>query len=240
MMDQLFPGRTVGRPGMPFVSRREQTLLWLIFAGSILGSAYVHELGHCIPAWLHGYPAIPTPAKEYISAAVADSVQRAISLGGILGSVLALLGALCLYLKSRAARASAILAGALIIPLFYALRFFVAGRSHDATEFQEAQAALGLSYSGHSLDWFFLIAWIAMALVWLLKSRTRPRIHLLWNCLKGAVLGLLLLAGLQTTNNMIFDPIFEYKQRNSGQGLPGNHEPSHPQLRVSSEAASGF
>jgi hypothetical protein len=58
--------------------------------------------------------------------------------------------------------------------------------------------------------------------------------------LKGAVLGLLLLAGLQLTNNMIVDPIFEYKQRNSGQGLPGNHEPSHPQLRVSSEAVSGF
>jgi hypothetical protein len=39
-------------------------------AGSILGSAYPHELGHCVPAWVHGYPAIPTPAKEYILAAV--------------------------------------------------------------------------------------------------------------------------------------------------------------------------
>jgi ABC-type uncharacterized transport system permease subunit len=52
-----------------------------------------------------------------------------------------------------------------------------------------AQAALGLSYSGHDLDWFFLIALIAIALAWLLKSRTRPSIHLLWKCLKGAMLG---------------------------------------------------
>jgi hypothetical protein len=44
-MDQLFPGRTVERPAMPFMSRRQQTWLWLIFAGSILGSVYVHELG---------------------------------------------------------------------------------------------------------------------------------------------------------------------------------------------------
>jgi hypothetical protein len=68
------------------------------------------------------------------------------------------------------------------------------------------------------LDWFFLIALIAIALAWLLKSRTRPGIHLLWKCLKGAMLGLLLLTALQMTNNMIFDPIFGHKQRNSGQG----------------------
>jgi hypothetical protein len=32
------------------------------------------------------------------------------------------------------------------------------------------------------------------------------------------MLGLLLLTALQMTNNMIFDPIFEHKQRNSAQG----------------------
>lgn len=96
----LFPGRTVERPAMPSMSRREQSWLWLIFAGSILGSAYLHELGHCLPAWVQGYPAIHTPAKEYILAAVTDPVQRAIALGGVLGSVLAFLGALWLYFKS--------------------------------------------------------------------------------------------------------------------------------------------
>jgi glucan phosphoethanolaminetransferase (alkaline phosphatase superfamily) len=149
---------------------------------------------------------------------VTDPVQRAIALGGILGSVLTFLGALWLYFKSPVAKASAILAGTLTTPLFYVVRFLVVGRGHDATEFQEAQAALGLSYSGHALDWFFLIALIAIALIWLLKSRTRPGLHLLWKCLKGAALGVLLLAGLQMTNNMIFDPIFEHKQRNSAQG----------------------
>jgi hypothetical protein len=62
------------------------------------------------------------------------------------------------------------------------------------------------------LDWFFLTVWIAIALIWLLQSRTRPGIRFLWKCLKGAMLGLLLLAGLQMTNNMVFDPIFGPKQ----------------------------
>lgn len=204
----LFPGRMAARQALPRVSRKEQSWLWLIFAGSILGSVYLHELGHCIPAWMHGYRAIPTPAKEYILAAVTDPVRRAIALGGILGTVLALVGAVGLYFKSPAAKASAVLSGALVVPGFYTLRFLIAGRGHDGTEFQNAQAALGLSYSGHAVDWFFLIALIAIAPAWLLKSRTRPGSCFLWKCLKGAALGLLLLLGLQMINNMIFDPIF--------------------------------
>jgi hypothetical protein len=208
----LFPGRMVPRPLIPLVSRKEQAWLWLIFAGSTLGSVYVHELGHCIPAWIHGYRAIPTPAKEYILAAVTDPLQRTIALGGILGTVLALLGALWLYLKWPGAKASAVLSGALVTPGLYTLRFLIAGRGHDATEFQNAQAALGLSYSGHALDWFFLIALMAIALVWFLKSRTRPGIRFLWKSLKCAAPGLLLVLGLQMINNMIFDPIFGHKQ----------------------------
>jgi hypothetical protein len=42
-------------------------------------------------------------------------------------------------LKSR------LFSGALTAPGFYSLRFVLAGRGHDATEFQEAQVALGLS-----------------------------------------------------------------------------------------------
>jgi hypothetical protein len=216
-MDRTFPGPTAQRRAMPSVSRSAQSRLWLVFAASALGSAYLHELGHCIPAWAHGYPAVPTPAKEYILAAVTDPVQQAIALGGILATVLTFPGALWLYVRSRAARASAILAGTSMIPLFYVVRFFVAGRGHDATEFQEAQAALGLSYSGHALDWFFLAAWIAIALVWLWKTRTRPGLPLLWKCLRGAALGLVLLSGLQVTNNMVFDPIFGHKPRAPGQ-----------------------
>jgi hypothetical protein len=173
---------------------------------------YLHELGHCIPAWVSGYPAVPTPAKEYTLAAVTNSVQRAISLGGVLGTVLASLGALWLYLKSPGERASAVLAGALVMPGCYSLRFWIVGRGHDGTEFQDAQAALGLSFSGHGLDWFFLASWIAIALIWLLRSRPLPVIRTVRTCLKGAVIGLLLVIALQKANNMIFDPIFEHKQ----------------------------
>ena len=81
---------------MPPESRIAQCRLWLVFAASALGSAYLHELGHCIPAWAHGYPAVPTPAKEYLLVAVTDQVQQAIALGGILATVLAVLGAMLL------------------------------------------------------------------------------------------------------------------------------------------------
>ena len=50
---------------------------------------------------------------------------------------------------------SAVLADAIAMPGMYTLRFILTDRRHDATEFQEAQSALGLSYSGHSLDWIF-------------------------------------------------------------------------------------
>ena len=217
-MTRTFPGRAAERPAVSSISRSAQSRLWLVFAVSAIGSAYLHELGHCIPAWAHGYPAVPTPAKEYILAAVTDPVQRVISLGGILATVLASLAALWLYVRSRAARASAILAGTLLVPLAYVVRFLVEGRGHDATEFQEAQAALGLSYSGHALDWFFLTALIAISLAWLWKSGARPGRPLLWKCLQGAALGFVLLVGLQVTNNMIFDPIFGHQSRPSGQG----------------------
>ncbi|GEM_PF-782617 len=202
----------VEQPVPSCMPRRRRPWLWVIFAGSAVGCTYLHELGHCIPAWVSGYPAVPTPVKTYVLAAVTNPVQRAIALGGILGTVLASWGALCIYLRSRRERTSAALAGALLAPGFYSLRFLLAGRGHDGTEFQDAQAALGLSFSGHALDWFFLVSLIAIALVWLLKSQTRPGIHILRKWLKGAVLGLLLLMGLQKANNMIFDPILEHRQ----------------------------
>jgi hypothetical protein len=223
MVAFLFPGRVEVRSALPVVSKKAQARLWLIFVGSILVSVYVHEVGHCLPAWLCGYPAVPTPAKEYILAVVSDRVQHAIALGGILGTVLALICALCLYLRRPTATTSAILFGTLLTPVLYVLRFLIAGRGHDGTEFQNAQAALGLSYSGHALDWFFLTACTAIGLLWLLKSRTRPGIRFLRKRAMGAVFGLLLLLGLQMINNMVFDPIFRSKVprpvQNSGEHL---------------------
>jgi hypothetical protein len=129
---------------------------WLFFAGAIVASIFIHELGHCTVAWLHGYPAIPTPAKEYILKPLPEGVQNQMALGGIIGSVVALVAAVLWLHRCTSPMTSALLAGAITPPGFYTLRFILAGRGHDATEFQEAQAALGLSYSGHAADWLFV------------------------------------------------------------------------------------
>jgi len=50
--------------------------------------------------------------------------------------------------------------GAITAPGLYALRFILAGRRDDATEFQVALAALGLSYSGHAADWLFVTLFV--------------------------------------------------------------------------------
>ena len=33
---------------------------WLTMAAAIVASLYVHEVGHCMAAWVHGSPAVPT------------------------------------------------------------------------------------------------------------------------------------------------------------------------------------
>lgn len=219
-MERTLPRHAAEHATMPSPARETQWKLWLVFACSTLGSTYVHEVGHCIPAWANGYPAVPTPAKEYILAAVPDSVQRAIALGGVVGTVLAQCGGVWLYFISRTTRASAILAGTQIGPLFYVVRFLSEGRGHDGTEFQEAQAALGFNPGGHALDWLFLTVCIATAVAWLWRSGTRLGLPLLWRCLQGAVLGLILLVGLQATNNLIFDSFFARLSRATGQESP--------------------
>jgi hypothetical protein len=120
--------------------------LWLILVGAIVASLYVHELGHCSIAWLNGCPAIPTPAKEYLLKPLPQAAQNQVALGGILGSIGSLIAALWWFCRQPGPRRSALLAGTLTVPGFYALRFYLAGRGHDATEFQEAQAALGWNH----------------------------------------------------------------------------------------------
>ena len=55
---------------------------------TILISVFIHEIGHCIPAWINGFQAIPTLAKEYISNAIPMKFKEYVSLGGIMGSIL--------------------------------------------------------------------------------------------------------------------------------------------------------
>jgi hypothetical protein len=101
---------------------------------------------------------------------------------------------------------SAILAGALALPGMYTFRFILAGRGH-ATEFPEAQAALGLSYSGHTLDWIFLSILLMGIVVWI--YRAKPNYKIAGRLVFGCVLTIIFVLGLQAINNAIFDPVFE-------------------------------
>jgi len=183
--------------------------IWIIYFSTILVSVYIHEIGHSIPAWLHGYWAVPTPAKEYMSNDIPLNFKQYISLGGVMVSILISLIVAFLYLSKRYRINSAILAAAIALPGMYTLRFLLIGRGHDATEFQEAQSALGLSYSGHSLDWVFLILFVFGTVVWIIKSK--PHFKIIGRLLGGFVLTYVFIVGLQVINNAIFDPIFQPK-----------------------------
>jgi hypothetical protein len=193
------------KPAAPRLSAR----LWILFLGALVASFWVHELGHCTVAWVEGCPAIPTPAKEYLLRPLSPAAQNAVALGGILGTVAALAGALGWFLGRPGAAQSAVLAGALTAPGFYTLRFFLAGRGHDATEFQEAQAALGLSYSGHALDWMFLGLFVGATAMWFWRTRAGLSLRLAIRLAGGALVALVAVVLLQSVNNLIFDPLFQ-------------------------------
>ncbi len=181
--------------------------LWFLFAGATVLSVFVHEIGHCTVAWLYGCPAIPTPAKEYLLLPLPAGAQNAVALGGVLGSVAALLAA-GYWLVRKPDRVRAILlAGAIIMPGAYTLRFLLIGRGHDATEFQEAQAALGMSYTGHAVDWLFLALFVLAAAGWLWRTRPSWSQRLALRLAAGFVLGLVIIILLQVGNNALFDPL---------------------------------
>ena len=183
--------------------------IWAIYLTTILVAVYTHEIGHCIPAWINGFQAIPTPAKEYISNNLPIGLIQYVSLGGIIGSILVSLTGIFIYVFKSFRYNSSILAGAIAMPGIYTLKFILSGRGHDATEFQEAQSALGLEYSGHSLDWIFLILFLLGISVWIFKSK--PRYKIIGRLSIGVILTIVFVIGLQVINNAIFDPIFQSK-----------------------------
>lgn len=85
---------------------------WVSYFIVLLLAIYLHEIGHCVPAWVNGYKVIPTPAKEYAIDVVPDELQQYISLGGIVASVLFSLTILFLYLLKNSKISSVILAAA--------------------------------------------------------------------------------------------------------------------------------
>lgn len=189
---------------------------WLLFVAAIVLSFFVHELSHCAVSWVHGYRAIPTPAKEYVLESIPERVQNQVALGGLAGSVVALLIAMVWLHFRTGPTASAVLAGAMTAPGFYTLRFILAGRGHDATEFQEAQAALGLTYSGHSADWLFVSLFVAATLFWFVRTKTRLNLRLFGRFALGALVAMVTVVLLQSVNNAVFDPVFEPKGKPHG------------------------
>lgn len=188
---------------------KSQLRFTLVFLAACIGSMLFHEIGHAIFGWFQGIPVLPTPAKEYILQSQVDWHQRTwISLGGVLASVLVVSGSLLCYVLRRSLTGAAILAGCLIIPGVYTLRFLLEGRGHDATEWQEAQTALGASPSGHSLDLVFLVLLFAgcASLAWFRD------VSLSWRSLLKsaglALLGLAIIIIVQVGNDAVFDKHF--------------------------------
>jgi hypothetical protein len=180
----------------------------LVFAAATFAGVYLHEIGHATAGWVLGIAVVPTPAKEYIlRSEVSWNQEIWISLGGVVGTTLAIVGATLYFLRQRRPEAEAILLGALIPPCLYTVRFLLAGRGHDGLEWQAAQTALGLAPAGHAIDIFFL----CLCLVGIIAWGSRLGFPLRYSLLKLAgltIAGVILLVVLQAGNNRLFDHHF--------------------------------
>ncbi len=181
---------------------------WLVYFTTVFVGIYLHEIGHCVVAWVNGKRAIPTPAKEYLLDTVSSNTQLYMSLGGIIGTVLFSFIIFALYIKAPFTFPKPVFAAALASPGLYCLLFILKGRGHDATEFQEAQAAMGFSYSGHAVDYLFLFIFLLGFVLWLWFSK--PPLKIIPKLFAGSVMTVIFIAGLQTVNNRIFDPLFSH------------------------------
>jgi len=180
----------------------------VVFTGSTIAGVYLHEFGHAVAGWMQGIAVVPTPAKEYIlRSQVYWNQEIWIALGGIVGTTLAIVGATIYFLRNRRPVAEAVLLGALVPPCLYTIRFLLAGRGHDGTEWQAAQSALGLAPTGHGIDVFFLCLSLAGIILWCSRLRFPLRYSLLrFPCV--FIAGVILLVGLQVGNNRLFDRHF--------------------------------
>ena len=180
----------------------------LVFAGATIAGVYLHEMGHAVAGWLQGIAVVPTPAKEYIlQSHVAWNQQIWISLGGPVGTTVAVIGAMLYFLRARRPEADAVLLGSLLPLCLYTLRFVLVGRGHDGLEWQAAQTALGLAPAGHAIDVFFLCLCLAGLVLW----GSRLHFSLGYSLLKFAglvIAGVILMVVLQVGNNRLFDGHF--------------------------------
>lgn len=187
------------------IDLKTEVKIWGVYFVTILVSIFLHELGHCLAAWVHGFSAIPTPAKAYLTAPVPANVTNYFSLGGIIASILFPLIVFPVFLFSSYKFRSALLAGAIAMPGIYSLRFILQGRGHDDTEFQEAQAAMGFAYSGHFVDVVFLVLFVLGLVLWIFSAK--PTYKIAGRILVGAILAVFFIVAVQKINNAIFDPL---------------------------------
>jgi len=179
----------------------------LLFCGSVIAVVYLHEIGHAVAGWVNGIAVVPTPAKEYIlQSQLPWSKEIWIALGGVIGTTVAALAAALYFWRKPCSDREAILAGAFLPVGVYTLRFVLVGRGHDATEWQAAQAALGLPPAGHAIDPFFSFLLIAGFVV--RGVRRRPRMSSLLGLVTLPIFGMILLISLQAGNNSVFDRVF--------------------------------
>ena len=180
---------------------------WGVYFIVVFCAVYIHEIGHCIPAWYNGYGAVPTPAKEYPLDNIPPQIQLWVSLGGIAATIIVSLITIIIFLLSSSPQKYLpVLAGGIANPGLYTVLFLFKGRGHDATEFQEAQVALGYSYNGHFIDWLLMIIFISGIVVWLFKCK--PSYKIAGKLFLGIILTFIFLVALQKINNAIFDPLF--------------------------------
>lgn len=206
IIGRLIDGR--GRTGGLDVMQDTRRFL-VLFAAAIVGASFLHELGHAVAGGLLGVAVVPTPFKEYVlRPEIAWREYAWIALVGVGGSVFSVLGTLAWYLKRDRASGDAILAGALLIPLAYTVRYLLAGRGHDGLEWQAAQSALGADPSGHVVDIVFLVLFVAGFAAWLLRRRASLGLPTVARLAGLVVVGIVFVIVFQVANNRLFDPFF--------------------------------
>ena len=181
----------------------------LIFSAAICATAVAHELGHAIAGLTQSLIVVPTPFKEYVLAPTVDWQQyRVLALGGPVGTLIAVVASGVWFLRRRSADAEAVFVGALLTPAAYSLRYLLAGRGHDGVEWMAAQAALGLSATGHALDGLLFGVVVVGTVVWVSVRRKQIGLRTLGRAIGLFFLGLVVLVAGQVGNNALFDPLF--------------------------------
>lgn len=178
-----------------------------LFVGALIAGVYLHEIGHAIAGWALGVAVVPTPAKEYVlQSQLAWNKEIWISLGGPVGTAAAASAAILYLWRKPGSDSEAVWAGAFLPLLVYSVRFLLAGRGHDSTEWQGAQTALGLRPAGHAIDIFFLCLLIGGCTVWFF--RLHPPLRSLLRLTALGIVGIAFLIALQAGNNAVFDRAF--------------------------------